>query len=159
MRKHLHDLARYDAWANEQLFQSLIGPAASNDRVLHLTGHLLASKRIWLARIRGEDTAALNLWPVYSIDEFTPMLRETDAKMLSLTSSEQENFDRVIHYRNQTGKFFDTRLADILIHVVNHGTYHRGQLATAIKNAGGSPPVTDYIAWIRMQQTDHPLTA
>jgi uncharacterized damage-inducible protein DinB len=150
MREYLHNLARYDAWANEQLIRSLAGAAATDERVLHLAGHLLAATRVWLGRIRGEDTQEWNLWPVLAIETLIPMLREADQQMLSLTASETENFDRIIHYRNQSGKFFDTKLSDILIHIVNHATYHRGQLATAVKNAGGEPAVTDYIAWVRI---------
>lgn len=149
MREYLQNLARYDGWADEQLIQSLKGPAEGDERVIHLAGHLLAAKRVWLSRIRGEDTFTYDLWPKYSVVDFAVRLRELDQEMLAFVSSPQENFDRIVHYRNQTGNYFDTRLSDILIHVVNHATYHRGQLATAVKNAGGTPAVTDYIAWVR----------
>jgi uncharacterized damage-inducible protein DinB len=145
----LLNLARYDTWANRELLATVVTPAASDERVLRLWGHVVLDKRIWLARVRGEDTMNWELWPRYSVSESDLLLRQADQEMLALASNAGTRFDRLIHYRNQTGKYFDTSLSDIFVHIVNHATYHRGQLATAIKAANGTPANTDYIAWIR----------
>jgi uncharacterized damage-inducible protein DinB len=52
-------------------------------------------------------------------------------------------------YRSLKGIESTSSLRDILTHVVNHSTYHRGQIARGIKAKGGVPPVTDFIAFAR----------
>lgn len=37
----------------------------------------------------------------------------------------------------------------MLIHVTNHSTHHRGQLTTMLRQAGATPPGTDYVACLR----------
>lgn len=47
-----------------------------------------------------------------------------------------------------------TTLADTVLQVVLHSTYHRGQVATRIKELGAAPDVTDFIAWVWMKQPE-----
>jgi len=44
---------------------------------------------------------------------------------------------------------FRSRVEDILLHVVLHGCYHRGQVAIALREAGAEPSATDFIAFVR----------
>jgi uncharacterized damage-inducible protein DinB len=53
-------------------------------------------------------------------------------------------------YHNSTGAAFRTPVGDVLQHVFLHGHYHRGQAAAALREAGTTPPWTDYIAWVRL---------
>ncbi|MGN6367209.1 MAG: DinB family protein [Phycisphaerae bacterium] len=152
MQNYFHTLAQYDAWANGELFKALTSPnnpAATDDRVLHLLGHLVAAKQVWTARIRGEETVTRNLWPIHPVPTAQTLLAAADKEMLSVTADPAADFDRIIRYANQTRRVFETPLCDILIHLVNHSTYHRGQLATAMKNAGATPASTDYILYAR----------
>lgn len=50
-----------------------------------------------------------------------------------------------IHYANSTGRQFTNTVGDILFHIINHSTYHRGQLATEFRRSRLDPLVTDYI--------------
>ena len=45
-----------------------------------------------------------------------------------------------VAYRNSKGEFWTSTVADILTHVVLHAAYHRGQIAAAVREAGGSRP-------------------
>jgi uncharacterized damage-inducible protein DinB len=57
--------------------------------------------------------------------------------------------DEGITYRTSAGDQFTTSLRDILIHVALHGTYHRGQIAAAVRAGGDTPASTDYIHFVR----------
>jgi uncharacterized damage-inducible protein DinB len=46
---------------------------------------------------------------------------------------------------NTRGERYASRATDVLFHVVVHSAYHRGQVATDVRRAGGAPPVTDYV--------------
>jgi uncharacterized damage-inducible protein DinB len=60
-----------------------------------------------------------------------------------------DDLNRTVSYRNSSGTAFDTPLAVIAHHVVNHATHHRGQIAREIRRADGTPPATDYIFYDR----------
>jgi uncharacterized damage-inducible protein DinB len=46
---------------------------------------------------------------------------------------------------DMSGKSYGRRLGDMLVHVANHATYHRGQVATMTRQVGGTPVSTDFI--------------
>jgi len=50
-----------------------------------------------------------------------------------------------IEYRNSKGERWQSSVADVLTHVLLHGSYHRGQIASAVRAAGGIPAYTDFI--------------
>lgn len=54
-----------------------------------------------------------------------------------------------ISYRNSAGASFTSTLEEILLHVALHGSYHRGQIAMILRNAGETPAPTDFIAFAR----------
>jgi uncharacterized damage-inducible protein DinB len=55
----------------------------------------------------------------------------------------------VITYRAMNGSPYANPLGELLRHVVNHGTYHRGQVATLLRQLGVKPPQTDLILYYR----------
>jgi uncharacterized damage-inducible protein DinB len=61
----------------------------------------------------------------------------------------QDPASMMIEYKNFEGQVFTTLLSDIITHVVNHGSYHRGQISRLIRESGGIPPATDYIVFVR----------
>lgn len=59
------------------------------------------------------------------------------------------DLNRVVHYRNTKGHEFSNPMAQMLQHLVNHGTYHRGQVTTMLRQLGAAPLATDLIAFYR----------
>ena len=53
--------------------------------------------------------------------------------------------DSTIDYRNTKGEQWTSSVDDVLMHVILHGSYHRGQIATVLRNGGEEPAYTDYI--------------
>ncbi len=139
----LRDLFAYDHWANA-FFLDLAVPGDS----LRLLAHLFASQRIWWSRIQGEEPGIERL-PDLSIGE----CRALAATMYPLwrdylADCPEERLLETITYTNFEGVQLSARLADILMQVANHGTYHRGQMARALRQEGITPPRTDYIAYV-----------
>ena len=56
---------------------------------------------------------------------------------------------RVVEYRTLAGKAYADPLAGLMRHLVNHSTYHRGQVATQMRHVGLVPPTTDLIEYMR----------
>lgn len=57
--------------------------------------------------------------------------------------------ERLITYRNSSGVEYTNTLEDILLHVAEHGVYHRGQVALLVRASGGNAIPTDYIIFTR----------
>jgi uncharacterized damage-inducible protein DinB len=62
---------------------------------------------------------------------------------------ETEDPDRTVLYANTKGQRFENTVAEILLQVLLHGAYHRGQIAADVRAAGGEPALTDLIHAIR----------
>jgi uncharacterized damage-inducible protein DinB len=63
-----------------------------------------------------------------------------------------EKLDEDLVQRTSKGVEFRTPVRDVLTHLVMHSAYHRGQIAQAVREAGGQPAATDYIVYARRQR-------
>jgi uncharacterized damage-inducible protein DinB len=139
----------YNAWANARL-AAVLQPEP--EHVLRIVSHLLGAERLWLARIEGRRTNHIPVWPELSAEECRALaLENREACERFLKGLADDDLARAIEYRNSSGAQFTTLLGDILEHLLLHGAYHRGQVAAALRQSGASPPVTDFIAWVREQ--------
>ena len=154
MIPYLQKLSQYDAWANEQVLGSLStlpdgGAPSVREKVVTLVGHLAASKRVWLNRIHGKS-AGTEIWPRLTLEAAGDLLTKADKDLVTLTAKlTLAELTRPVIYRTSRGQSCANPLLDVITHVINHGTYHRGQLAIALAAAGGKPVPSDYIVWVR----------
>lgn len=72
-----------------------------------------------------------------------------DAWRAYLAGRTPARLDEAIDYVNSRGEPWSSRAEDILLHVVTHSAYHRGQIATLLGAAGLAPASTDFIHAIR----------
>jgi len=162
MLSDVRDLYRYNEWANdrmlavirtlteEQYTQKLV---SSFPTIRETWTHIVFAEWLWLQRWKGDSPSAGPAWssdPV-SVDRLAATLREVeDDRRQFLGSLEDDAIGRPLSYRNMSGDPFTTRLLDVLHHVVNHASYHRGQLTTMIRQVGAVPVTTDLIAYKRL---------
>lgn len=141
---------QYDLWANQRTLTSLQNAATSPEKGRSLFTHIIAAQQIWLARINDEDWIQYPVWPNFSLSECPALLEGLfNGWEGFLNSASPESLERVVHYKNTAGKSYQTVAADILSHVIIHGGYHRGQIASLLRENGGTPAVTDYVAFAR----------
>jgi uncharacterized damage-inducible protein DinB len=128
---------------------SLLDAANPPQQTLDLFAHLVATEHVWLSRIRGEQ-AELAPWPQLSLTQCAELATRNAGEFAALVESIDENGpDASVTYRNSVGAEFTSSIRDILLHVALHGTYHRGQVAAAVRAGGDTPASTDYIAFVR----------
>jgi len=132
----------YDLWANGLWLETLRKKGfAEPDTGVFL--HILGAQGIWLTRCQGES---LNALPKYSPDEAEAKMRELSAGFRTLFEGMAE--DRVVDYRRTTGEANRLRVSQIAWHVLNHGTYHRGELRGLCLARGDEAfPETDLAAF------------
>jgi len=158
----LRDLFAYDAWANARTFEAALAlPAGVADAevvssfpsIRATLAHLVGAEWIWLQRWQGESPSAVPAWT--SGDDLSGLQRqlktveaERQAWLELLTA---RDLTRVLAYRNLAGELHATPLADLFRHVVNHSSYHRGQVTTLLRQAGHAAPGTDFVAYVRLK--------
>lgn len=157
------ELFAYCAWANARVFaaaealtpEQLSATAASSfPSVRGTLGHIVGAEWIWLRRWRGEAPAAAPAWVAESsLSELRGHLAavqaERDEYLAHLTD---DDLERAVEYRTLSGQSYADPLGGLLRHVVNHSTYHRGQVATQLRQLGATPPSTDLIAYLRLRK-------
>lgn len=114
--------------------------------------HMWGAQNIWLKRLQGESLAA---WP-YQIEQESKAgqlagLVQSSQNILDFVTSKDDAFlSSLYSYTNMKGEPFTDSVEDTLFHVVNHSTYHRGQIITMLREASITKVVsTDLIHYLR----------
>lgn len=149
MREEMRRLFAHMRWADERALEALRGAPAASAEALRVYAHVLGAEHTWLSRLRGEP-ARVAIWPTLGVEECAALARENaDGYDAFVDSLGPDDFGREVEYRNSAGDEFRTRIGDILLHVALHGSYHRGQVAMALRQGGAVPLPTDYIVFVR----------
>ena len=149
---------KYNFWAQDQFFAVVseltdeeftrdLGDG--NGSIRDKLGHVCAADDVWMRRIEGEVSPPFKL---DFTDKFNYIERQKAVrhKYHALIDGLSEvDLLREISYKNLKGVEFTTPLVQILLHVSNHATCHRGQAASLIRRVKGKPPVTDMIEYFR----------
>lgn len=140
-------LFRYDDWANREVLNALRN--RPSPRALQLFAHVISAEMLWLKRLRRQPQP-LPVWPALTLDECATHLAELSRQWLEyLDATGDAGLAEITRYKNTKGEEWENRVADILQHVIMHSTYHRGQIATAMRGEGLTPVLTDFIHSVR----------
>ena len=143
-------LLQYTRWAHTRVLDTLRAADAVPERILELMSHLLRTQDVWYGRVAGTEHADLDFWAVDDLEACVERAEaSTDRWDALLDERGPEGLDQPVSYTNSSGTAFETPLRDILLHLVNHGTHHRAQIALLLREAGIAPPATDYIYFVR----------
>ena len=146
----LRRLYEYNAWANRLTIDSL--KASPGTKGLRALSHLVLAEKEWMLRVRAsQDPGRQIFWQDLSLEECEAVNDENRRDVADLLNNlDDAGLDRFAEYQNSRGNSYRTPLRDLLTHVALHSTYHRGQVAAAIRAEGGTPAATDYIVFQRL---------
>lgn len=131
----------YDRWANLQ-WVGAIGTFKDLMRAHLILEHMLGASRIWLER------CGVELRPAEDDSSLQSLFEDVANAWRYLIESQP--LDTQIPYNNLAGQPFVNTLGEIVLHVINHGTYHRGQLrGLAMAEGVTNFPETDLILFYR----------
>ena len=152
MKDYFTRMFGYDLFANKILAET-ISKVNNPEKPVKLMAHLLAAHQIWLNRCKGLPAPGGALWPDWPADSLNDIIDQNGEAWRDYVKGLQaEDFDKVISYKNSKGEPFESKLTDVLAHVINHGTHHRAQAGQHLITAGIEKlPPTDYIFFIRAQ--------
>lgn len=152
------DLFRHMQWADAEVWRALMATpnATSDEKLMKIVRHLhFVQRSFYLMWTRTEikpeelhaqrDPETLREWARTYYPEADAFIAQTDADSLN---------DIVLmpwlpHFAEQLGRPLQApTLADTLVQLPAHSTYHRGQANARLREIGGDPPLVDYIAWV-----------
>lgn len=148
MKAYFNKLYRYNHWANSQLMELMEKQNVRDAEVIKLMSHIATAQHIWLERI-GRGKSERQVWIVYSWELLKNEIINSDADWMKYIESHPADFSETIKYKNTKGQEYESALTDIIIHVANHSTYHRAQVARRLREIGINPPITDFIHYVR----------
>ncbi len=161
MKAHFQTLAEYNAWANQRLYDAVSAVSDTQYREdrgaffgsLHRTlNHLLVGDRIWLHRLTGTGTLPAQLNEVLYEDFGTlrAARRAEDTRLIAVVDHfEDADWGRMLHYRNTSGAPQETVIHEVLAHLFNHQTHHRGQVHAILTGLGQKSAELDLILYLR----------
>jgi uncharacterized damage-inducible protein DinB len=114
--------------------------------------HLATARRVWLERLGiAPAGGATTLFPSdLELAQVVATLNEVQARWTTyLAGITDLDLARSVDYKSIDAGRFRNRVDDILTQLFGHSLYHRGQIATLVRAAGGEPAITDYIFYCR----------
>lgn len=156
---HVEDirgLYTYNRWANHRACDAA-RPVELSDFVRDLRTsfrsirgtlvHILWAEWLWVRRWRGESPKL-----VFAPEEF-PALAQIEARWRTVEQEQEQFIERLtdetlrerVAYENFKGERWEYTRGQMMQHVVNHSSYHRGQVATLLRQLGQTPKATDFL--------------
>lgn len=161
----IHNLYEYNYWANHRLLEIIETLAqeqftkdlgSSHGGIQGTLVHTMGAEEIWLKRWKGESPATF-----YSAEDFPTIealsnqweMVEMEMMGFCHLLKTEEDIKKSISYKNLKGEAFSQPLWQLMQHLVNHSTYHRGQIVTMLRQIGVKPVGTDLVTYFREQHT------
>jgi uncharacterized damage-inducible protein DinB len=155
----LRDHLDYTVWASSRLLDAAaaISPedlerdfGTADRNITGTLAHLFAADRVWLRRVRADKPLPFLVDSEKSLavlrDQWPPIL---DGWKSWAAGLDDGAVTRSCAYTDLKGKPWVTPFWQIVLHVVNHATHHRGQVAGFLRSLGHTPPNLDLIAYYR----------
>jgi uncharacterized damage-inducible protein DinB len=160
MKEILIAYATYHNWANRRLMDTTLSlkeeqqlqEVKSSFNSLHATWqHLWDAESIWWQRLKLQEHITRPSGTPHSMQEIAIELSKLDGVWMDwIAHATETNLQYVFAYYNSKSEFFKQPVWQMLMHLFNHGTYHRGQIVTLLREVGVTKiPGTDYITWSR----------
>lgn len=158
----IRELFAYNRWANARTLEVTDRlPTADLERdlgssfpsVRQTLAHMLGAEWIWLSRWQGNSPTGLpEAWDLSTHGRLAARWARVEADTVAfLDGLTEDRLRQPVEYRNTQGTPFTNPLVDLMRHVVNHASYHRGQIVTMVRQLGAEPVSTDLILYHRQR--------
>jgi uncharacterized damage-inducible protein DinB len=155
-RQDIELLYEYDRWANGLVFgcasqltgEQFIRDLQSSHRSVRDTlAHILAAEWIWLKRWQGTSPKALfDPADFPDLASLSARLKEVEQELVEFIDAlSDDSLAAVIAYTNTKGERWQYQLGHLMQHLVNHSSYHRGQVTTMLRQLGAEAVSVDLL--------------
>jgi uncharacterized damage-inducible protein DinB len=150
----------YNAWANHRELdaasaltaEQFVKPLGSSfSSVRDTLAHICGGEWIWLERFQGRSPSSLpDTTPFSDVSSLRAHWAEQEARLLDFVRGlTQTDLERTLEYKTLKFGVYKNPLWQSMQHLVNHGTYHRGQITTMLRQLGAQPILTDLMHFYR----------
>jgi len=128
---------------------------SSFESVRDTLAHICGAEWIWLERFQGRSPASLpDVKECGDVDSLRAKWAEQEGRLLKFVGGlAQDDLSHVMEYKTLKFGVYRNPLWQSMQHVVNHGTYHRGQITTLLRQLGAQPILTDLMHYYRERST------
>jgi len=160
MKQLLQQYAAYNIWANKKIIETANQLAeeqinkeieSSFPSVYKTALHLMEVENVWWERLKLVEHTTLSGWFTGNFDELSKKLLELSQQWHSwIQNANEVNITHVFAYQNSKKEHFKQPVYEMLLHLFNHQTFHRGQIITMFRQLGlDKIPPTDFIVFSR----------
>jgi uncharacterized damage-inducible protein DinB len=111
--------------------------------------HMFEVDEIWFSRLKGMEIANRQFLKREDLlVQYENILTNFEDFLKG-----EEDFGRIIQYRNSEGELYKNTVCELVQHVVNHGTYHRGNLSAMLRQLNSQTVATDYVCFLREKES------
>jgi len=142
----IEEFIRYTELADKEILDVFNSTSKNMPDVERLFSHVLNAQHIWISRIEGTPIQ-FEIWQEHAKKDFEEISR-INFKRIKATFAEKE-LGEIITYKDSRGNEYKNKVGEMYMQMLNHSTYHRGQIVSMFKREGFVPPVTDYIYFKR----------
>jgi uncharacterized damage-inducible protein DinB len=150
MNKHFLKQFEFEHWSNTMILESLKSLKSTDERALFLFSHILSSHCMWLSRLNKTEMTC-SLFQERALDECTVLMDENLAGwQLFFNDKSNDDLSQTIEFMGVWEEIPRKRsmlIEDALIHMINHSSYHRGQIMAGIKGKVDALPLSTYIIY------------
>jgi uncharacterized damage-inducible protein DinB len=147
MKEHFLDLFTYNFNSNKVTIELLQQYGSKvPDKIFVTLSHILNAQHVWNCRILGIQEI-FGVWLLHKLSEMDQINQDLFAQSRSIL--EEKDFSEVIAYKTSKGDSYTSKVQEILFHMINHSTYHRGQIMDQLRQVGLEAISTDYIFYKR----------
>jgi uncharacterized damage-inducible protein DinB len=140
----------FEFWSNTLILQTLKKLKEKDDRAMLLFSHLLSSHCMWLSRVNKTEITC-TLFQERTLEECDVLMNENLIGWKKyLANKSNDDLEEIIVFMaaweaNPSKR--KMRVADAIIHLTNHSSYHRGQIVQSIKGKVDELPLCTYIIY------------
>lgn len=146
MKEFFKDIFKYHNHFNQKLIEQLIDNESElPKRTIPIFSHSINAQQIWNARIM--EKAQFDVHQLHTLEECKGIDNENYQQTLEILNTRE--LDEKITYKNSKGTEFNNSIQQIVFHVANHFSHHKGQIISDLRQSGIDPIVTDYIFYKR----------
>ncbi|MDF4220005.1 DinB family protein [Maribacter huludaoensis] len=147
METFFNEIFDYNFHCNKKLIEQCLALDSVSPETVRLFSHILNAHHIWNARILNKPSE-YDVWQEHDVKNWADIHYENQRSSFEIVTN-ADNFDKRIDYENSEGRLFTNTLQDILFHIINHSTNHRGQIAVDFRNHDEIPISSDYVYYRR----------
>ncbi|MEM9076800.1 MAG: DinB family protein [Bacteroidota bacterium] len=147
MKGFLQQLFDYNFYCNKQLIEQFEQIDKLPKKSVVLFNHILNAHHIWNHRIL-ETPSKFEVWEKHKPKQWNDIHYENQRTSFEIITN-TDDFNKRIDYISSEGRAYANDIKDILFHIINHATHHRGQILADLKASKIEPIPLDYIFYKR----------